>query len=299
MSRVILSASRRTDIPAFYMPWFMQQIQQGGFEVENPYSGRLSRVEARVEQVHTIVFWSKDFGPFLAGHYGQDLNRLGYPLFFNFTLNSPHAVLEPGLPPFERRLAQLEQLCEHFGPQKVQWRFDPICFYATSTTPEADNLEKFAAIAHQAARVGVRVCITSFVDAYRKIRQRIAGRDLQLLEPRLTQKVAVINRMAQTLAPLGIALQLCCEKEVLSALPEATPIREGACIPGPYLAELNGADVSLARDKGQRAGAGCGCTVSKDIGSYRRHPCRHNCLYCYANPFIDQQPKPGNKTPHP
>ena len=95
MEKIILSASRRTDIPAFYMPWFMAGIEQGRFGVVNPYNQKISNVPAGVDQVHTIVFWSKDFGPFLKGGYGEDLAARGYHLFFNFTVNTADRLLEP------------------------------------------------------------------------------------------------------------------------------------------------------------------------------------------------------------
>ncbi|MBW1842194.1 MAG: DUF1848 family protein, partial [Deltaproteobacteria bacterium] len=98
MKRVI-SASRRTDIPAFYMSWFMQRIQEGFFEVKNPYNHKITVVPAAPEEVHTIVFWSKNFGPFIQGKYGQTLAAMGYNLFFNFTINSDDSLLEPQVPP--------------------------------------------------------------------------------------------------------------------------------------------------------------------------------------------------------
>ena len=70
------------------MPWFMEQIARGIFEVVNPFNQRVSIVPATADAVHTIVFWSKNFGPFIGEHYGDKLLELGYHLFFNFTVNS-------------------------------------------------------------------------------------------------------------------------------------------------------------------------------------------------------------------
>ena len=86
--QIVISASRRTDIPAFYMDWFMEQIKKEVFEVTNPYNRRKSIVPATPDKVHTIVFWSKNFAPFIKGRFGQTLLRMGYNLFFNFTINS-------------------------------------------------------------------------------------------------------------------------------------------------------------------------------------------------------------------
>ena len=81
-TKIVLSASRRTDIPAFYMPWFMEQIKNGRFPVVNPFNRRESIVPATPDQVHSIVFWSKDFGNFLKNDFGQWLQKQGYHLFF-------------------------------------------------------------------------------------------------------------------------------------------------------------------------------------------------------------------------
>ena len=81
--KTVISASRRTDIPAFYMPWFMERLLEGRFQVVNPFNNRSKVVSAGPDQVHSIVFWSKNFGPFIAGDFGERLEEMGYHLFFN------------------------------------------------------------------------------------------------------------------------------------------------------------------------------------------------------------------------
>jgi hypothetical protein len=97
--KTVLSVSRRSDIPAFYLDWFAAGIKKGFFDVINPYNRRTSRVDARSRKVHSIVFWSKNFGPFLDGPCPDLLERMGYPLFFNFTITGAPSFLEPNLPP--------------------------------------------------------------------------------------------------------------------------------------------------------------------------------------------------------
>jgi hypothetical protein len=289
MQRLVLSASRRTDIPAFYMPWFMKSIECGVFDVPHPYGGLSTPVPATVDRVHTIVFWSKDFGHFLNGGYGDQLVRKGFRLFFNFTINAEHPVLEPDVPCLETRIGQLSRLCARFGAERVQWRFDPICYYKTSSGRIADTTAGFEAIARQVASLGVSRCITSFVDPYRKVLRRFAASPLTFFDPPLHEKTACIMRMERCLDSLAMALHVCCEKPLLDALPAESKVRGAACIPNHLLAGLHGADVSLRKDSGQRAAAGCGCRISRDIGSYALHPCGHNCLFCYANPHSDQK----------
>jgi len=284
---IILSASRRTDIPAFYMDWFMQGIREGGFEVTNPYNRNVSRVPASPEAVHSIVFWSKDFRPFLDGGYGEALNRMGYHLFFNFTVNSASEWLEPGIPPLDERLETLRRLWEAFGPECINWRFDPICFYTLPGGESAHNLDDFPKIAEAAGRLGIRRCITSFMDHYPKIKKRLARMPgFAFQDPPMETKTALLERMAAHLKPLGISLLTCCEKTVMAALPPDSEIRPSACISASLLKSLFGGNLSLRKDSGQRVKQGCGCSVSSDIGSYKEQPCGHNCLFCYANPSL-------------
>ncbi|UCD81688.1 MAG: DUF1848 family protein, partial [Desulfobacterales bacterium] len=240
---------------------------------------------ATPDAVHTIVLWSKNFGPFIEGKYGDQLLALGYHLFFNFTVNSDSEILEPNVPVLEERLNQLKYLAEHFGPRAINWRFDPICFYRTSKSALNDNLHDFGYIAEKAAGWGIERCITSFMDHYPKIRRRLSSRSgFAFIDPPLTAKVKTLVKMSAQLAVLGIRLRTCCEKEVIDALDRESSIAPSACIPNDLLLELYGGNLSLKRDTGQRVKAGCGCRVSVDIGSYRQQPCYHNCLFCYANP---------------
>jgi hypothetical protein len=287
--KIVISASRRTDIPAFYMDWFMAGIQGGVFEVINPYNRRVSRVAATPDRVHTVVFWSKNFSPFLKDSHGETLLDLGYHLYFSFTLNTENVLLEPGLPPLAHRLRQLETLCSRFSPEWIDWRFDPICFYSTQNGIVQNNLRDFQRIADTAARLGVRRCITSFMDRYKKIDRRVKlMTNFAFLDPPLTKKQDIIRKLQKNLADRGIGLSLCCEGELLESLGPDSGIRQSACIPNNRLLDLFGGELSMERDKGQRVSRGCGCRVSVDIGSYSLHPCFHNCLFCYANPA----PKP-------
>lgn len=283
--KIVISASRRTDIPAFYMDWFMQGIGKGFFEVTNPYNRKVAVVPAVPDRVHTIVFWSKNFGPFLDAGYGEMLLDRGFNLFFNFTINSDSFLLEPYVPPLEERLEQLDDLCRRFKAEAVNWRFDPICFYETKGEGTQDNLEDFAGIAQRAAQNNVRRCITSFMDDYPKIRKRIRSMPgFAFVDLSIQKQKKIVRAMEKELAITDMKLHLCCEKELLKALPAGSDVSTSSCIPNRLLMEIYGGRLSLKRDAGQRVKIGCGCRVSADIGSYHLHPCYHNCLFCYANP---------------
>ena len=267
------------------MPWSMAQIRRGYFEVTNPFNQRVSSVSATPDRVHTIVFWSKNFGPFLKKNYGEQLLRQGYHLFFNFTINSDSSDLEPNVPPLGKRLCQLEHLCQRFGADTINWRFDPLCFFKTGSGPLQDNLHEFRDIAAKASECGIVRCITSFMDHYTKIRRRLSTRPgFAFIDPMLETKVEIVGKMEKDLAAANIHLSVCCEKDLLKAVPQSSSITGSSCIPGDLLQKLFGGRLSLKKDTGQRINAGCGCTVSSDIGSYRLQACYHNCLFCYANP---------------
>lgn len=284
-AKQVISASRRTDIPAFYMDGFMDNLERGYIDVENPYNKKTFRVVVNPNNTHTLVFWSKNFGPFLDGRYGETLMEKGYHLYFNFTVNSHDNVLEPHVPGLDKRLAQLRELARRFGPRSVLWRFDPICHYRDESGQLKDNLADFSLIAGEAKRAGIPRCVTSFVDLYRKVTARqSSGSSIVLTDIPMEQKKDIIMSLEARLSLLGIRLELCCEKDLLACLPPESSALGASCIPSTDLIELYGPGISRAKDKGQRAQKGCGCGVSRDIGSYRLQPCFHNCLFCYANP---------------
>lgn len=263
----------------------MSQVERGFFEVVNPFNRQISVVAAAPERVHTVVFWSKDFGPFLDGSFGETLQQKGYHLFFNFTVNSTMPLLEPKVPLLEKRLKQLEELCSRFGARAINWRFDPICFYRAAGGAIENNLADFSRIAAAAARCGIERCITSFMDDYAKIRRRMAARPgFKFLYPDRADRCQVVLDMAAELTQKGMMLLLCCEKELLDSLPAGSGIRGSSCIPNDFLVKLYGGNLSFKKDSGQRITSGCGCKVSVDIGSYQIQPCQHRCLFCYANP---------------
>ena len=284
-TQIVISASRRTDIPAFYMTWFMERIEKKFFEKINPFNQKKSVVHATPDHVHTIVFWSKNFKPFLLGRFGEKLQKMGYHLFFNFTINSDSSLLEPNVPQLSERLDQLKELCSRFDPRTIYWRFDPVCYYREQSGRANNNLGDFSLISNHAAETGIGRCVTSFMDHYPKIKRRVSPLSgVSFIDPAVDKKIEVLGCMEKELAEKKIHLYVCCEKELMGALPGSSSIRGSSCIPSDYLVALFGGTLSLAKDPGQRIKDGCGCRVSIDVGGYQQHPCFHNCLFCYANP---------------
>ncbi len=285
---IILSASRRTDIPAFYMDWFMERIDKGSFELINPYNGRKKTIDCTPEDIHSIVFWSKNFGPFIEGGFDTRLMNAGYRMFFQFTVNPEHPILEPRVPPLRERINQMACLIRRYGPASIVWRFDPICIGTDPNGAFFRTSDTFGEMAEQMAAVGVRTCTFSFLDLYAKVIRRSATKGIHFMDPEPAQQIAIASEMALLAHRLGIHLQTCCEPELLKSLPKDIPITQASCIPAPLLTELYGEGCPLLPDKGQRRSKGCGCYLSRDIGSYQDHPCHHDCLFCYANPSSRQ-----------
>ncbi len=264
----VVSASRRTDIPAFHYDWLVERIMDGFVDVSNPFDFKKTyRVSLHPKEVHTIVFWSKDFRPLLDGaHHLKDFH-----CYFLFTLNDC-PELEPNLPPIAERLGQARELAGRFGAERIGWRFDPIVVWNGG---RKDNLGSFDRIAESLAELGVGRCITSFCHYYARVLRRMKAASFSWYEPSAEERVQIAGRLAESASTHDMELLSCCCDD----LPAVPGIRKSSCVDGELLGKLRGEPASVARDSSQRRE--CGCTKSRDIGDYRM-TCRHRCLYCYA-----------------
>jgi hypothetical protein len=265
---MIISASRRTDIPAFRGDWFMECLRAGEALVTNPVNkAQVSRIALTPEQVDCIVFWTKNPSGFLRRL--DELDRRGYRYYFQFTLTPYDRDIEPNLPEKSALLAAFCELSDRIGKERVIWRYDPILLTRTCTVSyHAAQFERFAAVL--AGKTDT--CVISFVDAYGFLNGTFA--ELGIREPEIDE----IHGLAGLLGPLarnyGLSLVSCCEKADLSAY----DIGASKCIDEQRINRLFGLDLRYKKDPGQRGE--CCCMVSRDIGSYRS--CRHGCRYCYA-----------------
>jgi len=286
-TQIVLSASRRTDIPAFYMDWFMSGLEKGSFSIHHPYHRKKFIVPANREKIHSIVFWSKNYDQFIEKGYAPSIQAMGYHLYFQFTINTPSKILEPGVPPLSSRLRQIAELGNIVDPKAINWRFDPICRYQiydkNGNLRLFDNLHDLDIIAQAVSKVGIQRCVTSFMNSYKKIHQRLKNLPhFHFIDYTLSEKIKILLQMEQQLKSYGIRLFVCCEKALLEALPEGSQIQANSCIPSEFLMNHYGGKVSLRKDYGQRVKQGCQCGVSRDIGDYICQPCLHQCLYCYG-----------------
>ncbi|MFX0141281.1 MAG: DUF1848 family protein [Candidatus Hodarchaeota archaeon] len=274
--KTVISASRRTDIPAFYLDWFIEKINQGYIVVKNPfYPTQKYRVSLKKSDVHSIVFWSKDFGEFLkkSSHFDH------YNLYFIFTINDCKRW-EPNVISLDKRLKQLEELVADYGPEFIEYRFDPIVYWRESGERELlNNLNSFKAIIQHVSNLGINNCVFSFANWYKKCISRSKKFGLVYYDPPLKEKLDIIKPMAQYCKTLGIRMYTCCNPE----LTQISNIYPAHCINGNFLIRLFKEKCSIANTPTREA---CGCTKSKDIGNYNEQICKHACIYCYAHPLV-------------
>lgn len=275
---MIISASRRTDIPALYSAWFMNRIEAGFCRVPNPYNGRLARVSLRPEDVDAVVFWTKNPRPLLPRL--EELAARGFVYYLLYTLNDYPLLVEPSMPPVAERLETFRRLAEAVGPHRVVWRYDPIVL--SNLTDEVYHRETFARLC-EALRGSTTRSIISVLDVYKKVGLRLAaaaGPGLRVREPEAGDAglAELVRAMGASARAAGIELTTCAE-DLLRLSPDA---RAGSCIDAGLLAAL-GIRVSGKKDRGQRAS--CRCVESRDIGV--NNTCTHGCIYCYATGSLE------------
>jgi len=266
---MIISASRRTDIPAFYGEWLLNRLREGSVLVRNPFNPRqVSRVSLESGAVDCLVFWTKNPAPLLPRL--AEIERLDHYFYFQYTLTACDRSLEKHLPARSERIATFRTLAERIGPERVLWRFDPILF-TRGQGPEL-LLREFSDLAAK-LRGHTRQCTVSFLSLYAKCRRNLAGVDL--LTPEDRERMAFVRRLVEIGSENDIVLRACCD----TFLQEQCGIEAARCIDDRLLAAILGQPVRITKDKGQRPG--CGCVASIDIGAY--NTCPHGCRYCYAN----------------
>lgn len=268
---MIVSASYRTDIPAFYGPWFLARLREGHCRVTNPYGGPDYEVRLDPESVSGFVFWTKNLGPFLP--HLPEIGARGHGFVVQYTINAYPRALENRVVRPDDAVAHMSALARDRGRRGQVWRYDPIL--DTSLTPPAWHRDNFARLARQLAGATDEVVI-SFAHIYRKTARnletaaRYAG--FEWRDPSGEEKRALAVGLAEIAADFGMRLTLCAQPEF-----ECDGVSSAACIDAERLSDVTGKPVK-ARRKGNRPG--CGCWESRDIGAY--DTCPHGCVYCYA-----------------
>ena len=264
---MILSVSRRTDIPAFYSDWFFNRLKEGFVYVRNPMNiHQVSRIMLSPDVIDCIVFWSKNPRPML--------NRLDelkdYMFYFQFTINSYDKRMEEGVPKKEGIIKTFKELSERIGYKRVIWRYDPILL-----TEEMDSEYHYRYFEEIAKRLKdyTDTCVISFVDLYKKTQHNL--KETTAREPSSQEMVEIAARLYTIAKKYGITIKTCAEEVAL----ESVGVKHGRCIDNALIEDLLGVKLVVNKDPNQRKE--CGCVQSIDIGDY--NTCAHGCKYCYAN----------------
>ncbi len=265
---MIISASRRTDIPAFYSDWLFNRLRAGFAYVRNPMNiHQVSEIDLSPDTVDCIVFWTKNPGPIL-----ERLDELSdYKYYFQFTLNPYSSDVEPYVPNKGNELIRtFAKLSEKIGADRVVWRYDPILLSEKYTLDY--HVKYFEKLAGDLNGMFTK-CVISFVDIYKKNEKCLAESGLKKLS--VEQISAAAENIAETAQKYGFSVVSCAEKIDL----EKFGIKHGGCVDKDLIERLINAKITVKKDKNQRAE--CGCIESVDIGAY--NTCLHGCKYCYAN----------------
>ncbi len=263
-----ISASRRTDIPAFYSDWFINRLKAGRVFVRHPYANKLVRVSLLPEDVSAIVFWSKNYSPLL-GKLGR-IEETTRNLFFHFTITA-NRELESDTPDYRDAIRDYIHLAGRYSPEQIVWRYDPIAI--TDHLSFEIHEERFIRCA-ELLKGRVRKCIISFVHPYKKVlanMQKHARHQLASLTEDQMREYA--RRLAGRAGTFGIRLFACCNDFLLPA-----GIGKASCVDGRSMAAMFNAPINVRPAATRKE---CACTRSVDIGAY--DTCAHGCVYCYAN----------------
>ncbi|MBN7576227.1 hypothetical protein C1H57_17350 [Clostridium sp. 2-1] len=264
---MIVSVSRRTDIPAFYSEWFFYRLKEGYVYVLNPMNlNQVSKVELTPETVDCFVFWTKNAKPML--------NRLeelrDYKYYFQYTITGYKSEVEKGVLNKKEIIETFKELSKKIGKERVILRYDPIFFSEEYTV--SYHCKAFKKLCVQLEGYTEK-CVISFIDLYKKTERNTQNLNI------LATTIESINNISREFSKIAqehnIVVETCSEAYDLTEF----GIKKGKCIDDSVISRIMGYEVNVKKDDTQREV--CGCVKSIDIGQY--NTCMHHCLYCYAN----------------
>ncbi len=269
----IVSVSRRTDIPAFYGKWFANRLDAGFVGWVNPFGGQKYLVSLHPEDVTALVFWSKNYRPFL--EFLPDLKQRGYNCLFHYTITGLPGMFETNPVETGDAIDSFRQISDLYSPEHIAWRFDPILI--SDVTDKEFHLDRFEYIASRLSGYTER-CFVSFAVYYGKVersfRNFTAHHGINFFDPAREEKIELADQLAGIAGHYGIQMFSCCGDYLVN-----DRINKGRCIDGELISRLFYKGNWKGKSKPTRRE--CGCTQSTDIGKY--DTCPHGCIYCYAN----------------
>lgn len=262
---MLISASRRTDIPAFHAGWMMNRLREGYVLVRNPHSAhQVSRVSLVPGEAEGIVFWTKDASHLLP-HLGE-IDGMGHKYMFQYTVTPYGREIERNVDK-KRAMDAFLGLSARLGPERMIWRYDPILLGGGWTAEKHIRMYEKLCVRMRGA---TKRCVISFVDLYGAVRRSAPW----ICAPEAEQMRLIARHIAEIARANGMIPSACAEKLDFSA----EGIENRGCIDQEDISLLLGVPVRREKDAGQRGH--CRCVRSVDIGAY--DSCGHGCLYCYA-----------------
>lgn len=278
---MILSVSRRTDIPAFYAEWFMNRLKAGFVYVRNPFNiYQVSEVPLTPDNVDAIVFWTKNSKPL--HKYLSEIDNMGYKYYFQFTITPYGKEMEENIEKKEKIVETFKNLSEKIGKKKVILRYDPIILNNKYTIDF--HIKSFERLCHILSNYTEKVVI-SFLDDYKKISKNIKEQNIK--EITVDEMKIIAENFSNIAKKYNLTLESCAEEINL----DDYGIKHGKCIDDVLIEKITNSILDVSEDKQRKA---CGCVKCIDIGEY--NTCLHKCLYCYAN--IDKESASENYKRH-
>lgn len=280
---MIISASRRTDIPAYYAEWMLNRLKEKYVLVRNPMNiHQISKIDLSPDVVDAIVFWTKN--PTSMLEHLEDIKE--YTYYFQFTLTSYGPEVERNLPSKNKIIIPtFQKLSKEIGKEKVIWRYDPI-FFSEQYSIEY-HCKYFEVLASKLADYTEK-CTVSFMDLYRNTERNV--KPLNIMKDTYEMRVEVLERFIEIARHYGLYIDTCSEGREYDNL----GIRHSCCIDKERLERIGNFKLNANKDESQREE--CGCITSIDIGAY--NTCKNGCLYCYAN-YSDKTVERNNTLHNP
>lgn len=265
---MIISASRRTDIPSYYSEWMINRLKEKYVFVRNPMNiHQVSKIDLSPDVVDAIVFWTKNPTPMLP--YLDQLKD--YTYYFQFTLSAYGPDVEKNLPSKNKIIIPtFQQLSKEIGKERVIWRYDPI-FFSKQYTMEY-HCKYFEVLASKLGDYTEK-CTVSFMDMYRNTERNV--KPLDIVKDTYEKQTELLQRFVEISNKYGLYIDTCAEVNDFRNI----GVEHSHCIDRERIERIGGFRLDVDKDTNQRAE--CGCVASIDIGAY--NTCKNGCLYCYAN----------------
>ncbi len=271
-TEIIISASRRTDIPSYYSSWFINRLRAGYVLVQNPFNAaQIRKISLNPHDVAAIVFWTRDASNLLL--HINEIRERGFSFIFQYTITPKYDLLEPNTVPLEYSAQKITTLANITGPNRIIWRYDPIIL---SKDYDFDfHISRFSTLC-KPLQGAAKIVKVSMLQNYSKVKRsfkrlKFDFTAVSIEMPNVQEFLRILNTIA---IAHGFTMHVCCGDATF----DGTGIERSGCISPEILHAAVGEKFTLKRDLGQRSL--CNCLPSIDIGAYST--CIRACAYCYA-----------------